>query len=425
MKSITSDKAVILTIGNEILSGKTVDTNMAFIARELETIGIRALRALSVRDTKEEIQWAVKEACSAADIVICTGGLGPTHDDITKRAAADYFGAELQVDREQLRIVEEKFKALGYAKMPESNISQAEIPEGAVVFPNDRGTAPGLLLIEDGVHFFMVPGVPAEMEGLIRSSIIPYLRNNLDRLEVVISRTIKTTGIGESKLAEMLKSVLEGLSDPEVAFLPDPTGVDVRLTSRGKSEKSVIKKIKVIEEKILTIAAYYVFGYDDDTLGSVVGERLIQAGLTLAIAESCTGGLIGDRITGSSGSSRYFDRGVISYSNESKIDLLGVDPDVLKKKGAVSEEIAHQMAEGIRARSGCGMGLSATGIAGPTGGSPEKPVGLVYIGISDKFGTEVKKLQLRGSRSRVKAQAAQAALNLIRLRLNDQNFYRN
>lgn len=425
MNTITSNNAVIITIGNEILSGKILDTNASYIGKKLGEIGISPVRSISVGDVPSDIQWAVKEACSAADIIICTGGLGPTKDDISKRAVAGYFGRRIKVDQEQLRIVEKKFRAVGYNKMPGNNITQAEVPEGAEIFPNSRGTAPGLLIIDGATHFFMLPGVPVEMKGLMTDHIIPYLRNRLQKHEIVLCRTIRTTGIGESRLAELLQPVLGNLDDPEVAFLPDPLGVDVRLTTKGKNREEMLQKIQQIEEDIIQIVSKYVYGYDDDTLESVVGSLLKKHNLKLAIAESCTGGLIGDRVTAVPGSSEYFDRGVITYSNQSKIELLGVDPAALKDKGAVSEEVARQMAEGIRKKSGCDIGVATTGIAGPSGGTPEKPVGLVYIALSDKFSAVIRTLQLQGERSRIKQQTTQAALNFIRLRLNDKNLYSN
>jgi len=423
LDTITSDRAVVITIGNEILSGKTVNTNASYISKKLGETGIKTVRSISVGDERLDIQWAVKEACSSADIIICTGGLGPTWDDISKRTVSEYFGRSIKLDREQLRIVEEKFRALGYEKMPENNITQAEIPEGAVVFPNSRGTAPGLLIIDGSTHFFMLPGVPSEMKGLMPEQIIPYLQKTLQKQEIFLFRTIRTTGINESLLAELLHPVLGNLDDPEVAFLPNPYGVDVGLTTKGKNNEEILQKVRRIEEDILKIVSKYIYGYDDDTMESIVGFLLKKLDLSLSTAESCTGGLIGDRITAVPGSSEYFDRGVITYSNQSKIDLLDVDPSTLEEKGAVSEEIARQMAEGIRKKSGCDISIATTGIAGPSGGSPEKPVGLVYIALADKFGTVVHKLHFRGERTRIKQQTTQAALNLIRLRLNDKNLY--
>ena len=425
MNTVISDKASILSIGNELLSGKTVNTNAAYIAQKLVTIGLKTVRTLTVGDSQEEIQWGAGAACAAAPLVICTGGLGPTHDDISKKAVADYFGREIQISEKQLDIVRERFKSFGYKKMPESNITQAEIPEGAVTLPNQRGTAPGLIINDNGVTFIMLPGIPAEMEGLMTDQVIPYLKKHLSHSVSVVSRTIRTTGIGESKLAEILSSVLAEIVELEVAFLPDPLGVDIRLTSQGHKKKALIRSIREIERKIGALIPDNIYGYDDDSMELVVGSLLKKHNITIAVAESCTGGRASDKITDVAGSSNYFERAVITYSNEAKINLLGIDPKNLEIYGAVSEEIAHQMAENIREQSGCDIGTSITGIAGPGGATPEKPVGLVYIGFSDRFGTFVIKLQLRGERTRIKGQSVQTMLNIIRLRLNDTDFYSN
>lgn len=416
--------AAVITIGNEILSGKTIDSNSAFIASSLTEIGITVNRILSVADSEQEILWAVKSACESSQLVISTGGLGPTKDDITKKAVAKYFKRKIIPDENQLEIVKQKFKEFGYSKMPETNISQAEIPEDAVVFSNPRGTAPGLLIKDAKNLFLMLPGVPEEMRGIIGDHLIPYLKKHLTARDIIISRTIRTTGMGESKVAEIIDPVLKRFTGIEIAFLPDITGVDIRLTAKGNNKESISEKINEAEKAIVETIPKIVYGFDDDTLELVVGRMLTEHKLKIAVAESCTGGLIGDRITSISGSSDYFERGIVSYSNESKIELLGVKKETIMEKGAVSEEVAAQMAEGLRAASGCDICVSSTGIAGPNGGTKEKPVGLVYIGLSDKLGTVVKKLQQRGERERIKRRSAQAAINLIRTRLHDTNFYR-
>ncbi len=425
MNTIISDKASILSIGNELLSGKTVNTNAAYIAQKLATVGLKTVRTLTVGDSQEEIQWGAEAACAAAPLVICTGGLGPTHDDISKKAVADYFGREIQVSEEQLDIVREQFKSFGYKKMPVSNITQAEIPEGAVTLPNQRGTSPGLIINNNGVVFIMLPGVPVEMEGLMTDQVVPYLKKHLSHSVLVVSRTIRTTGIGESKLAEILNSDLAEIVELEVAFLPDPLGVDIRLTSQGREKKALNRSIQEIEKRIVALIPDNIYGYDDDSMESVVGSLLKKHSVSIAVAESCTGGRASDKITNVAGSSNYFDRAVVAYSNEAKIKLLDIDRKNLEIYGAVSEEIALQMAENIRKQSGCDIGTSITGIAGPGGATPEKLVGLVYIGFSDGFGTYVTKLQLRGERTRIKGQSVQTMLNIIRLRLNDTDFYSN
>jgi len=425
MDNLNIKTAAVITIGNEILSGKTIDTNSAFIAQRLAEIGIQVIRTISVGDDIHEIQWAIKSSMDIAQLIICTGGLGPTRDDITKRAIAEALNKKIIVDEEQLHIVEEKFRSLGYKKMPETNLSQAEIPEGAVIFTNKRGTAPGLLISDLKSSVIMLPGVPEEMRGIIDYQVIPYLKANLPERDIIRTRTIRTTGMGESRIAEILEPVLPIKNSIEIAYLPDILGVDIRLTARGKNENKLRSQISKTEQLILDNIPEIIYGFDNDSLEAVIGEILRNFGLTLSIAESCTGGLIGDRITAVSGSSNYFDRGIVTYSNESKVELLGVKQKTLDSKGAVSQDVAAEMAEGIRVRSGCDIGVSTTGIAGPTGGTPQKPVGLVYIGLSDKFETIVKKLQLKGNRTRIKRQSAQAVLNLIRIRLNDKNLYCN
>lgn len=415
-----SPAAAILTIGNEILSGKTINTNASFIAQELGKIGVQVTSVISVGDDDKAIKRGLKHALTFADIIIATGGLGPTRDDITKKAVADFFHRTIAIDPKQLRIVQNRFSAMGYDKMPENNITQAEIPDGARIFPNPRGTAPGLMIRDKETRCFMLPGVPDEMTLLMTEHVIPYLKHHLRNDITILYRTIRTTGIGESKLAELLDPVLGSLESPVVAYLPSPKGVDIRLTVKGTNQKELKEKIKNIENRIIFLASEYVYGFDDDTLEKIVGELLRRHNLTIAVAESCTGGLIGHRLTEIPGSSDYLDQAIVAYSNRSKIELLGVKSETLETFGAVSEQTAQEMAEGIRKTSTCDIGAATTGIAGPTGGTPQKPVGLVYIAIADKFDTITKQLNLYGERSRIKIQASQALLNLLRKHLNEK-----
>jgi nicotinamide-nucleotide amidase len=258
------------------------------------------------------------------------------------------------------------------------------------------------------------------MTLLMTEHVIPYLKHHLRNDITILYRTIRTTGIGESKLAELLDPVLGSLENPVVAYLPGPKGVDIRLTVKGTNQKELKEKIQNIENRIISLAAEYVYGFDDDTLEKIVGELLRRHNLTIAVAESCTGGLIGHRLTEIPGSSDYFDQAIVAYSNRAKIELLGVKPETLETFGAVSEQTTQEMAEGIRKTSTCDIGAATTGIAGPTGGTPQKPVGLVYIAIADKFDTITKQLNLYGERSRIKIQASQALLNLLRKHLNEK-----
>jgi len=425
MDSLNIKTAVIITVGNEILSGNTVDSNSAFIARQLSGAGISTGRIYSVSDTREEIQQAVEAAMVYAPLIICTGGLGPTRDDITKKAVAEVFSRKIIVDDEQLRIVEQKFRDFGYKKMPETNISQAEVPEGAEIFPNPRGTAPGILIREKDTLLFMLPGVPAEMKGLMTEQVIPYISNRTGTKNVILARTIRTTGMGESRLAEIIDPVLALPDGVEIAYLPDVTGVDIRLTARGTSRNELEEKLDTAEDAVTGAVPEIIYGHENETLESVIGAMLKQRGLTLAVAESCTGGLVCDKITNVPGSSEYFESGCITYSNESKERLLGVNSGTISEKGAVSSETAAEMAGGIRKNSGCDIGLATTGIAGPGGATPQKPVGLVFVALEDQFGTVVKELKLAGSRKRIKQRSAQTVLDLLRRRLNDKNIYSN
>ncbi|MCP4726284.1 MAG: competence/damage-inducible protein A [bacterium] len=425
MANMKSNTAVLIMTGNEIVSGKTVDTNSNYIANELIRIGIRTVRIIAVPDDISAIHSALDEALKHSSIIITSGGLGPTSDDITREAVSEYFGLKLILDEEQLKILEKKFKNAGYSKMPENNISQAKKPEGAVVFSNPRGSAPTLLVESKGSRVFLLPGVPMELRGIISDSVIPYLEENIESREIVVSRTIRVVGVGESKLADTIRPALEDAGSVEVAYIPKDSLVDIRLTAYGDNKDDLIKKNRQLEEGILKIIPDKIYGFDTDTLESVVGDLLLKNQLTVSTAESCTGGLLGDRITSVSGSSGYFIQGYVTYSNEAKTELLGVDPDIILKTGAVSEETAAQMAEGVRNKSGCDIGVSITGIAGPAGGTPEKPVGLVYIGLADKHGTIVKMLMQRYGleRQRIKLRSAYFALNMIRLRLMDTGLY--
>ncbi len=425
MDDIKQNTAVLIMTGNEIVSGKNIDTNSNYIANELFRIGVRTIRIIAVPDDKEAIHSALEEAAKLAPIIITSGGLGPTTDDITRESVAEFFGRKLILDNDQLKILERKFRNAGYSKMPENNLSQAMRPEGSEVFPNPRGSAPCIFVESKGIRAFLLPGVPMELKGIMTDSVIPYLKENIDTNESVFSRTIRVVGIGESKLADTIKPVLDDTGDIEIAYLPKDSLVDIRLTAFGESEICMKENINKLVEGISNIIPDKIYGYDTDTLEGVVGNLLLEKNLTVSTAESCTGGLLGDRITSVSGSSAYFMQGYVTYSNDAKMSLLGVDPEIILKHGAVSEETAVQMADGARERSNSDIALSVTGVAGPTGGTPDKPVGLVYMGLSDKHGTIVKKLMQRYGleRQRIKLRSAYFTLNMIRLRLLDKDLY--
>ena len=405
-------KAALITIGNELLSGFTVDTNASWIGLELGKIGIEITVHRTIQDKKSEIMFELKEISKKASAVIVTGGLGPTHDDVTASAFYSFFDDTPVFDEEYWNDLTDRFSKINY-KIPSVNRNQALKPEKGEVLQNKLGSARGLHFKKGACHYFALPGVPKEMKAMVKNSVIPILKEHVTN--PLITRTIRTTGIPESALAEKInKKINLNNSQCSVAFLPKLTGVDIRLSCRD------IKKIQDLEEILTPVIEKYVYGYDDESLEEVVGNRLRGLGLTLATAESCTGGLLGHRITGVSGSSDYYLGGVVSYNNEAKLELLGVKKQTLEKFGAVSAETVGEMAQGVKSLFKSDLGISISGIAGPTGGTPEKPVGLIYIGLSSGKEVTVKKFNFFRDRDSNKRISSQVALNMIRLTLKDE-----
>ncbi len=408
--------AAILTIGDEILIGQVTNSNAAFIGEKLSAIGIDVVRTLVVGDDEAEIMRAFREYTREFDALLVTGGLGPTHDDITKKVVADFFGVKLVMDNSVLENVRDRL-AKRNIPLRKVNQEQALVPEGCTVLMNNWGTAPGLLFNRDGKFFAVMPGVPHEMRNIMTEYIIPRLK--LESIgQVIKHRVLKTTGIAESSLFELLgdmESLLGGKA--KLAFLPSQFGVRLRITVKAGSEEEADSIIAGVEVKIRSKAEKFIYSAGEVDIEETVGALLRQKKLTIAVAESCTGGYISHRITNISGSSSYFDRAIVSYSNEAKMEMLGVPEEMLAKYGAVSEEVARAMAEGIRAVSKTDIGISVTGIAGPTGGTPDKPVGLVFIGVSDSVGTIVNKYMFPDERLRFKDRTSQAALEVVRRRI--------
>lgn len=410
--------AEIISIGDELLIGQVINTNQAFIAERLQGLGITVHRMLTVGDEEEEILTSFQESLASHDVVIVTGGLGPTHDDVTRSCVCRFFNTDLVVDEQALQTITELFRSRGIPLIPR-NEDQARVPRGCTVIRNSQGTAPGYLFEQKGKYFIVMPGVPFEMKGMMEEFVIPFL-GRVGTGEVIRHRTLKTTGIGESLLAERIGDVKELLSSfPRVtlAFLPSPMGVRLRITAKGNNAGEVGDNIVSVEKELRSRAGKFIYGTEDEELEEVVGRILRERNLTLSVAESCTGGLIADRLTNVPGSSDYFERGVVVYSNASKVVLLGVPPSLIEHHGAVSREVAEAMAEAIRKHANTSIGISTTGIAGPTGGSEQKPVGLVWIGYSDEQGTLALRFQLGEGRRRVKERASQAALELLRRKL--------
>jgi nicotinamide-nucleotide amidase len=411
-------KAEIISIGDELLIGQVINTNQAFIAEKLNSIGIAVTRMTTVGDEEESILEAFAEALDNANIVLVTGGLGPTHDDITRTAVCKFFETDLVVNEEALRRVRGFFERRGIAPK-KINEDQALVPRSCTVIQNNHGTAPGFLFERNDRFFIAMPGVPFEMKAIVEDFVLPFFAQRASGL-VIQHRTLKTTGIGESFLAEQIGDVntLFGKGDgTTLAFLPGPTGTRLRITVRATSVAAAQAQVDKVEKAIIARAGKYVYATGDEELEHVIGKLLGERHLTLAVAESCTGGLISDRITNVPGSSGYFDRSYVTYSNSAKLADIGVSSTLIQKHGAVSREVAEAMAQGARTKANTDIGLSTTGIAGPTGGSAEKPVGLVWVGYSDRTGTLALRFTLGDERRRIKERAAQAALELLRRKL--------
>jgi nicotinamide-nucleotide amidase len=410
--------AEILTIGNEIVTGLIADTNSGVITRRLETLGISVKRHVSVSDDEGEIVDALKQALERVNCVILTGGLGPTHDDITKHVLCQFFDSVLVTDAEVKRRIDTIFQSRGI-ETPQAAYSQAEVPEKATVLHNAKGTAPGLLFEQKGKRVYSLPGVPHEAEHLLEEYIVPHLEK-LGTLKFE-HRILKTTGMPESILWQEIGPVAPFEKYVKVASLPSLLGVRIRFTATGKDLKETTAQLDAAEKLLRQKIGHHIFAVDDETLEGNLGEWLKKNKQTVAVAESCTGGLIGHRLTNISGSSEYFLEGAVTYSNEAKQFRLDVDPALIETHGAVSEPVAKAMAEGIRQKSGSDFGLAVTGIAGPTGGTEDKPVGLTFIAVTGAKGTRCEQFRFHQDRVRNKERAAQAALNLLRLYLLDES----
>ena len=404
-------KAGILTIGDEIVNGFSVDTNSVWLAQELLKRGITVVTKVSVGDDLDAIEEVLARWDGQLELVITTGGLGPTHDDVTKTAFCRYFNSELQLDEDYWAVLIERFRKRGY-DIPASNRSQAEIPTRAKAIPNPVGTAPGLKFQSDATTFYVLPGVPTEMKAIMSDHLLPTLGGG----EAVSWVTIRTTGIIESALVTRLEPLVSKLKDVQVAYLPGYTGVDIRLRAVAVGDGGR-ERVESATDELEALLGDVVYGRNDATLERVVGRLLVERQETLALAESCSGGLAASRITDIPGSSAYMLGAVVAYSNAAKTGQLGVRPATLKAHGAVSEVTAREMAEGVRSVFGAHWGVAATGISGPTGGTPEKPVGLVFLAVAGTQRTVAKEARLVPHRLPHKAATAQAALNLLRLEI--------
>ena len=411
-------KLEVVTVGTELVLGLTLDTNAAELGRALSTAGAEIVRHVSVPDRPELIRAAVADALARTGFVITTGGLGPTRDDMTKREVAALLGKPLTLDQAVLRSLEERFRRLG-RPMPAVNRTQAEVPQGATVLPNPRGTAPGLWLEdEQGRVVVLLPGVPSEMRGLLAEEVLPRIVARLhgrgeDR-RVVRSRTIRTTGLPESALAERVGLIEEEIAPLTLAYLPSTDGVDLRITAWALREDEAERLLAATATVLRERAGEHCYGEDGADLAAGVLDQLRARRARLTVAESCTGGLLAGRVTAVPGASDVFVGGIVAYDDHVKTHWLAVPPALLEAHGAVSEEVVRAMAEGAQRHFAVDAALAVTGIAGPGGGTPEKPVGTVWL--AARFGGEerVVKRVFPGDRGEVRARSAQAALDLLR-----------
>ncbi len=410
----------LITIGSELLLGFTIDTNAAVLGQELAAAGVRIVRRTSIPDTPEAIRDAVSEAVHRTGTAITTGGLGPTRDDMTKGVVAELFGRPIVFREDLWQQLLERYRRVGRAPV-ESNRSQAEIPEGATVLPNQWGSAPGLWLegrLPDGASglVIMLPGVPVEMANLLRAEVLPRLAPRGGG-RVIRSRTLRTTGVSESLVAERLGDVEREVGPLTLAYLPNVSGVDLRLTAWDADASVADNGLAAGVERVRSCIADAIYGEGEDDLASLVLQRAREAGKRISVAESCPGGLVGARLTEIAGSSDVFEGGVVCYSYESKTTLLDVPAGMIVEHGAVSEQVARKMAEGTLARLGGDLSVAVTGIAGPGGATPDKPVGTVWFATAMDGDVRATKNIFMGSRAEVRARAAQRALFLLWRRL--------
>jgi nicotinamide-nucleotide amidase len=407
--------AEIIAIGSELLAPDRTDTNSLWLTEKLNSIGIEVKLKTIVGDDDARLEEAIKDATRRSKVVITTGGLGPTEDDVTRKVAARALGRRLSLNEEILEDLRRKFLKFGYT-MPERNARQAMVIEGAEVLDNPNGSAPGIFVEHDGVAIVLLPGPPREMRPMFDNQVMPRLAARAGTVKV-LRRMLRVAGLGESAVDEKIAPIYTQYQNPQTTILFNQSEIEIHLTARGRTEADVNALLDRLSGEIEERLGDSVFSFAGEKMEEVVGLKLSLGGFTLAVAESCTGGLIAQRLTDVAGSSKYFIEGVVTYSNESKTRALGVEPSLILEHGAVSAEVAEAMAEGIRNRAKTDFGLAVTGIAGPGGGSEEKPVGLVYVALSDEVQTTHRKLQIPGDRQLVRWRSSQAALDLLRRRL--------
>lgn len=410
-------KAEIITIGDELLIGQTIDTNSAWIGSELSSAGFDVARRTSIHDRRDEILNALSETAKRKpDVAIITGGLGPTSDDITKPTLCEFFNTRLVVNKTVLSMIEEMMHRRNFP-MNENNRKQAEVPESCRILTNATGTAPGMWFEKDGTIFISMPGVPGEMKYIMNEHVLPDIKKRF-RSQTIIHKNIMTYGMPEARLAEVLARFEAELPESiKLAYLPSYGVIKLRLTGTSKPGAEIEKIIVEQTTKLYGIIPDLIYGEDEQTLEMAIGHLLKINNLTLSTAESCTGGYIAHRITSVAGSSDYFTGSVIAYDNRIKTEILGISPDIIASDGAVSERVASAMAEGLRSIFKTDFSVATTGIAGPAGGSPEKPVGTVWISVASESGTISEKHTFSTDRITNITRFSLAAMNLLRLQI--------
>lgn len=408
-------KAEIIAVGTELLLGDILNSDAQFLSKELAELGITLQYQTVVGDNEDRLLNAMDIAFNRADLVITSGGLGPTDDDITKETAAKYFGRKMILHEESKKRLLSYFKG---REMSDTNFKQVYMPEGAIVLKNENGTAPGCIIEEESKTIAVLPGPPKELIPMFMEGVRPYLEKKQDF--TLVSRELHLSGIGESAAAEKIRELMQKSTNPTIAPYAKDNEMLFRITARGKDKAECEALIKPVTDEIYKKLGEFIYGEDSETLVSSVMKTLIDRGMTIATAESCTGGMVASRLIDYPGASKAFITGMVTYTNESKARLLGVDEDVLEKYGAVSSQTAEQMCTGAAERCGADVGISTTGIAGPDGGTAEKPVGLVYIGVSIRGKAVTKELRLSGGRNKIRNAAAVAAIELLRQQLKTQ-----
>lgn len=410
--------AEILAVGTELLLGDIVNTNAQYIAKRLASMGIGVYYQSVVGDNESRLYKAFELALGRSDIVITTGGLGPTKDDLTKETAAAIAGKNMVLDQKSLEWIKSYFDKIG-REMSQNNKKQAYFPEGAFIFHNEYGTAPGCAIDMGEKKIILLPGPPREMKPMFENRVIPYLSQFQDG--VLVSKVLRICGVGESHMEDLLKDLFSSQSNPTIAPYAKTGEVTVRITGKAATREKANNLIQPVEKKIRNILGDHIYGVGENTsLESVVAEMLIKYNKTVAVAESCTGGLLAARLINYPGISSVLKEGAVTYSNEAKVSRLGVNRDTLKKYGAVSKEIAEEMAKGICESSGTNIGVSTTGIAGPEGGTDEKPVGLVYAGLCIDGKVYSKKFNFRGDRQNIRERTVISVLDWVRRELHER-----